>query len=220
MFSRLIYGARVSMIVGLVPTIIILIIGISMGLIAGFLGGGMDNLLMRITDIIYAFPDLLFFVIVTAALRETALGQAMNGLLLLFVALAIVGWVGLARLVRGSVLSLKQKEFVEAGRMIGAPNSRIMLKHLLPNSLGPIIVFTAFRIPRMIITEAVLGYLGLGLRPATDRQGALHHELGLVAARRSVGHQRAAVAAAGAGHLRGPGRAGVQLPRRRPARRA
>ncbi len=156
------------MVVGLVPTIIILVLGISMGLIAGFAGGGLDNLLMRITDIIYAFPDLLFFVIVMAALRETAIGQALNGLLLLFVALSIVSWVGLARLVRGSALSLKQKEFVEAGKMIGAPSSRIMLKHLLPNSLGPIIVFTAFLIPRMIITEAILGYLGLGLRPSTD----------------------------------------------------
>ena len=166
--SRLIYGARVSMVVGLVPTIIILIIGVTVGLVAGFAGGGLDNLLMRFTDIIYAFPDLLFFVIVMAALRETAVGQALNGLLLLFVALSIVGWVGLARLVRGSALSLRQKEFIEAGKMIGAPSSRIMLKHLLPNSLGPIIVFVAFLIPRMIITEAVLGYLGLGLRPATD----------------------------------------------------
>ena len=116
----------------------------------------------------YAFPDLLFFIIVMAALRETPIGQALNGLLLLFVALSLVSWVGLARLVRGQVLSLKEKEFVEAGRMIGATDTRIMGKHLLPNSLGPIIVFTAFRIPGLIITEAVLGYLGLGLRPSTD----------------------------------------------------
>jgi oligopeptide transport system permease protein len=166
--SRLLYGARVSMVVGLVPTLIILIVGVSVGLISGYRGGWIDNLLMRFADIIYAFPDLLFFVIVMAALRDTAIGQALNGLLLLFVALSIVNWVGLARLVRGSVLSLKQKEFVEAGKMIGAPGTRIMLKHLLPNSLGPIIVSTAFRIPNLIITEAVLGYLGLGLRPSTD----------------------------------------------------
>jgi ABC-type dipeptide/oligopeptide/nickel transport system permease subunit len=89
-------------------------------------------------------------------------------LLLLFVSLSIISWVGLARLVRGQVLSLKQKEFVEAGRMIGASSSRIMFRHLLPNSLGPIIIATAFRVPGLIITEAVLGYLGLGLRPATD----------------------------------------------------
>ncbi len=166
--SRVIYGARVSMVVGLIPTLIILLLGVTVGLIAGYRGGWVDNLLMRLADIIYAFPDLLFFIIVLAALRDTAIGQALNGLLLLFAALSIVNWVGLARLVRGSVLSLKEKEFVEAGRMIGAPTSRIMLKHLLPNSLGPIIVSTAFRVPSLIITEAVLGYLGLGLIPATD----------------------------------------------------
>ena len=92
----------------------------------------------------------------------------MNGLLLLFVALSIVNWIGLARLVRGQVLSLKQKEFVEAGRMIGAGGTRIMWRHLLPNCMGVIIVYTAFRIPALIITEAILGYLGLGLRPSTD----------------------------------------------------
>lgn len=166
--SRLIYGSRVSMVVGIVPTLIILILGIVVGMVAGYAGGWVDNLLMRLADIIYAFPDLLFFIIVMAALRETAIGQLLNGLILLFAALSIVNWVGLARLVRGSVLSLKQKEFVEAGKMIGAPSSRIMLKHLLPNSLGPIIVSTAFRIPGLIITEATLGYLGIGLRPSTD----------------------------------------------------
>jgi oligopeptide transport system permease protein len=166
--SRTIYGARVSMVVGLIPTIIVLIVGVTIGLISGYAGGWLDNLLMRIADVVYAFPGLLFFIIVMAALRETPIGQVFNGLLLLFVALSIVAWVGLARLVRGQVLSLKQKEFVEAGRMIGATNTRIMFRHLLPNSLGPIIISTAFRIPGLIITEATLGYLGLGLRPATD----------------------------------------------------
>lgn len=166
--SRTIYGARVSMVVGIIPTLIILIVGVSVGLASGYFGGAFDNIMMRIADIIYAFPDLLFFIIVMATLRETAIGQMLNGLLLLFVALSIVNWVGLARLVRGQVLSLKQKEFVEAGRMIGATDTRIMLKHLLPNSLGPIIVSTAFRVPGLIITEAILGYLGLGLRPSTD----------------------------------------------------
>ncbi len=166
--SRTIYGTRVSMVVGIIPTIIILVIGVSVGLFAGYRGGRVDNLLMRFADIIYAFPDLLFFIIVMAALRETPIGRLLNGLLLLFVALSLVNWVGLARLVRGQVLSLKEKEFVEAGRMIGASSIRIMLRHLLPNTLGPIIVSTAFRIPGLIITEAILGYLGIGLRPATD----------------------------------------------------
>jgi oligopeptide transport system permease protein len=118
--SRVIYGARVSMLVGFIPVIIILLVGISIGLWSGYRGGRTDNLLMRFTDIVYAFPDLLFYIIAVTALRDSALGQMMNGLVLLFVALAIVSWVGVARLVRGQVLALKRKEFVEAARMIGA----------------------------------------------------------------------------------------------------
>lgn len=166
--SRALYGARVSMVVGFIPTLIILLIGITVGLVAGYWGGRVDNMLMRLTDIVYAFPDLLFFIIVMTALRNTALGQMLNGLLLLFAALAIVNWVGVARLVRGQVLALKEREYVTASHMIGASAVRTMFRHILPNSLGPIIVSTAFLIPGAIITEAVLGYLGLGLRPATD----------------------------------------------------
>ena len=167
--SRVIYGARVSMMVGFIPTSIILLVGTMVGLFSGYKGGWIDNLLMRITDIIWAFPDLLFFIIVMISLRETFLGQAMNGLLLLFGALAIVNWVGVARIVRGQVLSLKEKEFVEAARCIGARDGRIMWKHIMPNALGPIIITAAVTVPGMIITEAILGYLGLGLRPTTDK---------------------------------------------------
>ena len=166
--SRVIYGARVSMVVGFLPTTIILLMGATIGMISGYVGGRLDNLLMRLTDVIYAFPDLLFFIIVMVALRDSFIGQFMNGLVLLFAALAIVNWVGVARLIRGQVLSLKQKEFVEAARCIGAKDTRIMFRHILPNSLSPLIVWAAFTIPGLIITEAVLGYLGLGLRPATD----------------------------------------------------
>ncbi len=166
--SRVIYGARVSMIVGFIPTIIILVVGISVGLTAGYRGGSIDNVLMRITDIVYAFPDLLFFIIVMTALRNSAIGQFLNGLFLLFLALAVVNWVGIARLVRGEVLALKEKDFVLASQSVGAAHSRIMIRHILPNSLGPIIVAMAFSVPSAIITEAVLGYLGLGLRPSTD----------------------------------------------------
>jgi oligopeptide transport system permease protein len=166
--SRLIYGARVSMFVGLVPVFIILVIGTVIGIVAGYWGGQVDNVLMRITDVFYAFPGLLFFIILTVTLRDTAVGKAFNGLLLLFLALAIVSWVGVARLVRGSVLSVKQREFVEAARAMGARDSRIMLQHILPNILSPLVVWVAFAIPGMIIAEATLGYLGLGLRPATD----------------------------------------------------
>jgi len=166
--SRVIYGARVSMVVGLVPTAIIVIVGTLVGMIAGYTGGRVDNLLMRLTDIVYAFPDLLFFIIVMVSLRDTFLGELLNGAILLFAALAIVNWVGVARLIRGQVLSLKEKEFVEAARCIGAKDMHIMFKHIFPNSLGPLIVSIAFNIPGAIITEAILGYLGLGLRPSSN----------------------------------------------------
>lgn len=166
--SRVIYGSRVSMIVGIIPTVIILIVGTTIGLLAGYYGGRFDNLLMRITDVIYAFPDLLFFIVVMVALRDSWIGNLLNGLFLLFSALALVNWVGEARIVRGQVLSLKNNEFIEAARCIGAKDSRIMFKHILPNTLGPIIIVAALAVPGMIITEATLGYLGLGLRPATN----------------------------------------------------
>jgi oligopeptide transport system permease protein len=168
LLSRVIYGARVSMVVGFFPTFIIMIVGITVGMFSGYTGGTVDNLLMRFTDVIYAFPDLLFFIIAMIALRDTLIGQVLNGLLLLFMALAIVNWTTVARITRGQVLSLKEKEFVEAARCIGATDTRIMQRHLLPNSLSPLIVNAAFLIPGMIITEAILGYLGLGLRPATN----------------------------------------------------
>jgi oligopeptide transport system permease protein len=166
--SRVIYGSRVSMVVGFIPTTIILVMGTIIGMVAGYVGGRWDNILMRVTDVIYAFPDLLFFIIVMVALRDSFLGQLMNGLILLFAALAIVNWVGVARLVRGQVLSIKEKEYIEAARCIGVKDVRIMFRHILPNSLGPLIVSAAFSVPGLIITEAILGYLGIGLRPATD----------------------------------------------------
>jgi oligopeptide transport system permease protein len=166
--SRVLYGARVSMVVGLAPVLIILAIGTTVGLVSGYAGGHVDNILMRITDVFYAFPDLLLYIILMVTLRDTAIGRLFNGLFLMFVALALVSWVGVARLVRSSMLSLKEKEFVEAARCIGASPGRIMIRHILPNSLSPIVVWMAFAIPRMIIVEAILGYLGLGLRPSTD----------------------------------------------------
>ena len=166
--SRLIYGTRVSLAVGLVPMLIEVTLGMLIGLAAGFAGGRIDNLVMRGIDILYAFPDLLLFIIMTAALRDTSFGQLLGGLILLFVVLALFGWAGLARLVRGQVLGLKEKEFVEAARSIGAGNWRIMMRHLMPNTLSPVIVFAAFAVPTAIIAEATLGYLGLGVRPATD----------------------------------------------------
>jgi oligopeptide transport system permease protein len=166
--SRVLYGARVSMVVGLTPVLIIILIGTFIGLISGYAGGSTDNIMMRVTDVFYAFPDLLLYIILMVALRDSVIGRLMNGLFLLFIALAVVSWVGVARLVRGSVLSIKEKEFIDAAHSIGDSNTRIMTRHILPNSIGPIVVWIAFAIPGMIIAEAILGYLGIGLRPATD----------------------------------------------------
>jgi oligopeptide transport system permease protein len=166
--SRVIYGARTSMAVGFIPLPVILLIGMTVGMMAGFFGRHVDNLLMRATDIVYAFPDLLFFIIMITALRDTWIGNLFNGFILLFVSLALVSWTGVARLTRGQVLSVKEKEYVEASTSIGASSSRIMLKHILPNSLTPIIVASAFIVPSAILAEAILGFLGIGIRPSTD----------------------------------------------------
>jgi oligopeptide transport system permease protein len=174
--TRLIYSARISMVVGLVPTAIVFFIGIALGLLAGYFGGWTDNILMRFTDIIYAFPDLLFVIIIMATLRNTWLGEIMGGLILIFVALAIVSWVGLARLVRGQVLSLKEKEFIEAARAVGVPTRRIMFRHLLPNALAPVIVSAAFAIPGAMLAESVLSFIGIGIRPPTATWGVMINE--------------------------------------------
>jgi oligopeptide transport system permease protein len=164
-FSRLVYGTRISLVVGFIPMAVIMLIGIPIGLGAGFLGGRIDNLLMRITDIVYAFPALLFFIIMQISLGDTDIGRLLNGLVLLFVTLSIINWTGVARLVRGDTLSLKEKEFVEAARASGASSWRLIGRHILPNALGSIIVAGAFIVPGAIIAEAVLTYLGIGLRP-------------------------------------------------------
>ncbi|MBO9306265.1 ABC transporter permease, partial [Thermomicrobium sp.] len=119
-FSRLVYGTRVSLVVGFVPMVFTVSIGMLIGLVAGYLGGRIDNLLMRFTDVVYAFPDLLLFIIMQVAFQDAWIGWLLNGLELLFITLSLVSWVTVARLVRGEVLAVKQKEFVEAARAIGA----------------------------------------------------------------------------------------------------
>ena len=164
-FSRLVYGTRISLVVGFIPMAVIMLVGIPVGLAAGFVGGNTDNVLMRITDIVYAFPALLFFIIMQISLGDTPIGRLLNGLVLLFVTLSIINWTGVARLVRGDTLALKEKEFVEAARASGASSWRVITRHILPNALGSIIVAGAFIVPGAIIAEAVLTYLGIGLRP-------------------------------------------------------
>jgi ABC-type dipeptide/oligopeptide/nickel transport system permease subunit len=174
--SRLMYSSRVSLIIGFVPVSIVLAIGLTVGMLAGYVGGVVDDFLMRVTDVVYAFPDLLFVIIIVATLRGTALGEAYDGLLVIFVGIAVVNWVGVARLVRGQVLAVKNREFVEAARAIGAGPGRIMRKHVFPNVLAPVIVTVAFAIPGAMLTESVLSFLGIGIRPPTPTWGVMINE--------------------------------------------
>jgi oligopeptide transport system permease protein len=166
--AKVMFGAQVSLAIGILVQVIVLAIGGTIGLVAGYYGGWVDNLLMRFTDIMYAFPDLLFVLIIVAALGPTFLN--------IFIAIGLVSWVGLARLVRGSVLSIKEKEFVEAARAAGTSPFKIIARHLLPNSLGPVIVVLTFGIPAAIFTEAVLDFLGVGLRPPQPSWGVMVFE--------------------------------------------
>jgi oligopeptide transport system permease protein len=169
--SRLMIGSQVSLTVGLLVQAIIFPIGLAIGLTAGYFGGRVDNLLMRFTDIWYAFPDLLFVLVVVAVWRLQ--GPWFIQLIPIFGAIALVNWVNLARLVRGQVLAIKEKEFVEAARSSGSPPLKLILKHLLPNSLGPIIVTLTFGIPQAIFLEAVLSFLGVGITPPQPTWGQM-----------------------------------------------
>ena len=171
--SRLIYGARVAVTVGIFTQVVILAIGVPIGAVAALAGGRIDNLLMRFTDIVYAFPDLLLIILLSTVLRENPLKSVWGGLLVIFFAIGVVNWVNIARLTRGQLLSLKERDFVEAARALGAGNSHIIGKHLLPNALGPIIVSVTFGIPQAIFTEATLSFLGIGITPPNPSWGSM-----------------------------------------------
>jgi oligopeptide transport system permease protein len=169
--SRLIYGARISMSIGLIPAVLYLLIGGSIGLVAGYSGGFLDALLMRIVDVFYALPDLLILITLVTLFRETAIGNLLSGMVILLVALALFNWVGTARLVRGQVLSFKEMAFVEAAQALGASPSRIVFRHVVPHVLAPVIVQLAFVIPGAIIAESILSFIGIGIRPPTASWG-------------------------------------------------
>jgi oligopeptide transport system permease protein len=163
--SRVIFGARISMAVGIVVQLIVLLVGVPLGAIAGYAGGWLDNLIMRFTDVVYAFPDLLFVILLLAALGRSEVN--------VFLAIAIVSWPTMARLVRGQFLALRHREFVDAARVAGASHWRLISRHLLPNASGPIIVAVTLGIPAAILTEAVLAFLGLGAPPPLPSWGSL-----------------------------------------------
>jgi peptide/nickel transport system permease protein/oligopeptide transport system permease protein len=164
--SRIIYGAQISLIVGVVAEIIALVIGVLFGALAGYFGGRLDSILMRITDTFFAFPSLLLAIAILAVFERP-------GLFTVFIALGIVGWTGVARVVRGQVLSVKEEDFIEAARAMGASDARIILKHILPNSLAPIIVVGTLGVAGNILSEAGLSFLGLGVQPPTPSWGIM-----------------------------------------------
>jgi len=166
--SRVIYGARISLLVGFVAEGIVLLIRVTLGALAGYYGGRVDRAIMRTADVLFAFPDLLFAIAVTFALG--------GGLMSLFIALSVVGWAGMARLTRSQVLALKERDFVEGARAVGAGDRRVLFRHILPNAAGPIIVAATLGIPGAIMSEASLSYLGLGVQPPTPTWGAMIYE--------------------------------------------
>jgi oligopeptide transport system permease protein len=163
--SRMIYGARVSMLVGLGAQVIVVLLGVPIGAVAGFSGGRVDLLLTRFIDVMYAFPRLLFVILVMSMLGA--------GLVNIFIALGLTGWVGIARQTRGQVLSIKEKEFVEGARALGAGFGRVMTRHVLPSALTPIVVAVTFGIPEAIFTEAALSFIGVGINPPTPSWGQM-----------------------------------------------
>lgn len=163
--SRLIYGTRTSLQIGVLSQLLILGIGLPVGLLAGYAGGKTDSVLMRITDFVYAFPSLLFVLLITQVLGPSIYN--------IFIAIGLVSWVDIARLIRGQVLTLRTTDYVLAANAVGASGTRIMLRHLLPNTLGPIIVSVTFGIPSAIFTEAALSFIGVGLPLGTPSWGTM-----------------------------------------------
>jgi oligopeptide transport system permease protein len=165
LLTRVMWGARISLAVGVVSTFVSLLVGVSYGAIAGFIGGKVDNFMMRVADILYSLP-YMFFVIILMVI-------AGRNIINLFIALGLVQWLTMARIVRGQVLSLKEKEYVEAARASGASNFRLIFRHLVPNALGPVIVYSTLTVPAVMLEEAFLSFLGLGVQAPMASWGSL-----------------------------------------------
>jgi oligopeptide transport system permease protein len=179
-FIRVIYGARVSLTVGFFASIIVLIIGLIYGSISGYIGGRTDLIMMRIVDIIYSLPDMLMVILLSVVLQEilhfksgSALAALGTNMVSLFIVFGLLYWVGMARLIRGQILSIKENDYVLAARSIGAKSGHIIRKHILPNCLSVIIISTALQIPSAIFTESYLSFVGLGVQAPMPSLGSL-----------------------------------------------
>ena len=188
--SRIIYGTRISLSVGIIGALTSFIIGILYGVISGYYGGKVDNIMMRFVDIMYGFPTLLLIILMMVLFKSTfavttpgtfagilsEIDKAFGGLFFIFIGIGITAWIGMARIARGMALSLREKEFVEAARATGNSNIQIMMKHILPNLIGPCVVAVTLRIPRFITFEAFLSFIGLGVNPPTPSWGMMISE--------------------------------------------
>ncbi|MDB9998017.1 ABC transporter permease [bacterium] len=165
LFSRILYGARVSLLVGFVATGVALVIGVSWGIVAGFFGGTIDSVMMRIVDILYGLPFIIFVILLMVIFG--------SNLWLLFGAIGAVEWLTMSRIVRGQVIGLKNQEFVLAAKAMGVSNFSMFRRHLLPNILGPIAVYATLTIPQVMLLESFLSFLGLGIQPPMSSWGTL-----------------------------------------------
>ena len=165
LLTRILYGGRMSLSVGFIATAVALVIGVTYGAIAGYAGGRIDNAMMRLVDILYALPFMIFIILLMVVFGRN--------LLLLFLAIGAVEWLTMARIVRGQIQSLRQQEFVEAAISLGLGPAAIVWKHLIPNALGPVIVYTTLTIPNVMLLEAFLSFLGLGVQPPASSWGLL-----------------------------------------------
>ena len=179
---RVVYGTRISLAIGFFASIIVLVIGMVVGSVAGYCGGKVDLIIMRIVDIIYSLPDMLMVILLASVLKQTNLGEMIQGTILekigsniisLFIVFALLYWVSMARLIRGQILSLKEQEYVLSAKTTGAKASWIIKKHLIPNCISVIIISTALQIPSAIFTESYLSFLGLGVNAPMPSLGSL-----------------------------------------------
>ncbi len=168
LFVRTLHGGRISVLIGVVATLVSLIIGISWGATAGYLGGRVDNLMMRIVDILYAMPFMFFVILLMVFFGRN--------ILLIFIAIGAINWLDMARIVRGQTISLKRREFVEAAVACGVSTPRIIFRHIVPNLLGVVIVYVTLTIPQVILVESFLSFLGLGVQEPYTSWGALVNE--------------------------------------------
>lgn len=189
MLARVLVGARISLLVGLISTIVSLLIGVSYGATAGYFGGKIDNYMMRAVDILYSIPYMMLVIVLLAFFKDESgvinliqsaaklfskeAGSQVAQLILLFMALGAVSWLTMARIVRGQVMSLKNQEFVLAARATGVSTSKIIFRHLIPNTLGPVIVYATLTVPSVMLQEAFLSFLGLGVKPPLPSLGIL-----------------------------------------------